>query len=312
MSSSMPKVATGRVSLACSRKRRFCSVSLASYATGAQIRIKQDDTLSPMLVTTTASWLVLVPLAYLLPRLAGLEADGIWLALTLGWIVQAALMGLRAIYVFTHDSIFLGEDGPTHQPISHLLTLRAIPNVTVLRPADANETAQAWKLAIENTSGPTAISLTRQKLPILQQAVDAGTEGVARGGYVVSDCEGVPDVLLLATGSEVALAMEAQQLLAADGTAARVVSLPSWELFEAQPAAYRDSVLPPEVTARVGVEMGIEQGWEKYVGPCSQGKGGRFLGMTGFGVSAPYQKLLQRYGFTADNIATQAKAAMGR
>jgi transketolase len=214
----------------------------------------------------------------------------------------AALMGLRAIYVFTHDSIFLGEDGPTHQPISHLMTLRAIPNVTVLRPADANETAQAWKLAIENTSGPTAISLTRQKLPILQQAIDAGSEGVERGGYVISDCEGEPEVLLLATGSEVALAMDAQRLLAADGTATRVISLPCREIFDRQEPEYRDRVLPPTVRKRLSIEAGITLGWDRWVGAE-----GDSIGIDRFGASAPASDLAEAYGFTAEAVAHRVR-----
>ncbi len=214
----------------------------------------------------------------------------------------AALMGLRTIYVFTHDSIFLGEDGPTHQPISHLLALRAIPNLTVVRPADANETAQAWRLAIENTSGPTAISLTRQKLPVLEATGENAAEGVARGGYVISDCEGEPDALLLATGSEVALAIEAQGRLAEEGVAARVVSLPCREIFERQERAYRDEVLPPSVVKRLSIEAGVTLGWERWIGAE-----GASVGVDRFGASAPGSALAEAYGFTADAIVGRVK-----
>jgi transketolase len=212
----------------------------------------------------------------------------------------AALMGLRVVYVMTHDSIFLGEDGPTHQPISQLMALRAIPNLTVIRPADANETAQAWKVALENTAGPTVLALTRQKLPILQATAEAN--GVDRGGYVLSDCEGTPDLILIATGSEVALALAAQQRLAEDGTAVRVVSLPSWELFEAQDAAYREKVLPPSVTRRLSLEAGVTLGWDRYIGAA-----GEAFGVDRFGASAPAGDLAQAYGFTADNIVDLAR-----
>ena len=154
--------------------------------------------------------------------------------------------------------------------------------------------------------------LTRQNLPTIDRDKYASAAGVAKGGYILADSDGTPDVILIGTGSEVAICLEAREKLAAEGIAARVVSLPSWELFEDQTQEYRDSVLPPEVTARVGVEMAIEMGWEKYLGPSIQGKGGRFLGMSYFGISGPYQKLLERYGFTAENIAAEAKAAMGR
>ena len=213
----------------------------------------------------------------------------------------AALMGLPVIYVFTHDSIMVGEDGPTHQPVEHLPSLRAMPGLVLLRPADANETAAAWRVALEHRDGPVALVLSRQKLPILE-GVDP--EGVARGAYVLADAED-PRVLLLATGSEVEVALGAQKLLAEEGIAARVVSMPSWELFEAQPRAYRDSVLPPEITARVAVEAATPLGWDRYVGPE-----GAVIGMTRFGASAPYQVLAREFGFTAENVAAQAKACL--
>jgi len=172
----------------------------------------------------------------------------------------AALMKLRSIYVFTHDSIGVGEDGPTHQPVEQAAALRAVPKLVVIRPADATETAGAWRVAMTH-DGPVALLLTRQAVPVL-----AGTGEVAKGGYVLADADGRPDVVLIATGSEVAVALGARDLLAARDVKARVVSLPSWELFDAQPRAYRDAVLPPDVLARVAVEAGIPQGWHKYLG----------------------------------------------
>ena len=208
----------------------------------------------------------------------------------------AALMKLRSIYVFTHDSIGVGEDGPTHQPIEHAASLRAIPRLTVIRPADANETASAWRVAMTRR-GPTALLLTRQALPVL-----AGTDDVACGGYVLADCDGRPDVILIATGSEVPLALEARGELAGRDLKARVVSLPSWELFDAQPQAYRESVLPPSVLARVAVEAGVAQGWEKYTGAF-----GAVVGIENrFGASAPLKVLMEKLGFTAANVAAKA------
>jgi transketolase len=208
----------------------------------------------------------------------------------------ASLMGLRSIYVFTHDSVGVGEDGPTHQPIEHAASLRAVPRLTVIRPADANETASAWRVAMTRR-GPTALLLTRQALPVL-----AGTDDVAYGGYVLADAEGRPDVVLIATGSEVSLAVEARLLLLERGVRARVVSLPSWELFEAQPQAYRDSVIPPSVLARVAVEAGVAQGWERYTGPF-----GAVVAIEGrFGASAPPRVVMEKLGFTAQNVAARA------
>ena len=208
----------------------------------------------------------------------------------------AALMKLRSIYVFTHDSIGVGEDGPTHQPIEHAASLRAIPTLTVIRPADANETASAWRVAMTRR-GPTALLLTRQALPVL-----AGTDDVAYGGYVLADADGRPDVILIATGSEVPLALEARAELAGRGIKARVVSLPSWELFDAQPQAYRDTILPPSVLARVAVEAGVPQGWEKYTGAF-----GAVVGIENrFGASAPIKVVMEKLGFTAANVAAKA------
>jgi transketolase len=208
----------------------------------------------------------------------------------------ASLMEVRSIFVFTHDSIGLGEDGPTHQPIEQAAALRAIPRLTVIRPADANETASAWRVAMTRR-GPTALLLTRQAVPVL-----AGTQDVARGGYVLADADGTPDVILIGTGSEVSVALEARQLLAGRGIKARVVSLPSWELFEQQTREYRDSVLPPKVLARVAVEAGVPQGWERYVGPF-----GTVVGIRNeFGASAPLKVVMEKYGFTPANVAAKA------
>jgi transketolase len=215
----------------------------------------------------------------------------------------AAMMGLQALYVFTHDSIGLGEDGPTHQPIEHLMNLRAVPGLTVIRPADATETAEAWKAALLNNKGPTALVFTRQKLPVLDRADFAPASGLQQGAYVLwQETEGPPEVILIGTGSEVHLALEAGMQLASEGIAVRVVSMPSWELFDRQPASYRDSVLPPPVKARVAVEAGIKLGWEHYVG-----LDGAAVGMEHFGASAPIEVLYERFGITAANVVAQAK-----
>lgn len=215
----------------------------------------------------------------------------------------AALMGLPVFYVLTHDSIGVGEDGPTHQPIEHLASLRAIPNLLVIRPADANEVAEAYRVILSRKDRPSVLVLTRQNLPTLDRAKYASAEGVRRGGYVLADApDGKPDVILIGTGSEVSLCLGAYERLVADGVNARVVSLPCWELFDAQPAEYRDSVLPPKVTRRVAVELGVKQGWEKYLGPD-----GQFVGMCGFGASAPVSVLLKHYGFTVEQIVAAAK-----
>ena len=218
----------------------------------------------------------------------------------------AALMRQPAIYVYTHDSIFLGEDGPTHQPISQLLSLRAIPGLTVLRPADACETAQAWRVALDNRTGPTALSLTRQKLPILAACAERAATGVARGAYVLEDPDGEPELILIATGSEVALAVEARAALAERNVAARVVSMPSWELFDAQDESYRDAVLPPGITKRLAIEAGSPLGWERYVGGD-----GAVVGIDGYGASAPYADLVEHYGFNAPAVVERALALLG-
>ncbi len=220
----------------------------------------------------------------------------------------AAMMGLGTIYVYTHDSIGLGEDGPTHQPVEHLMGLRSVPNLTLIRPADANETAVAWRAAIENRHGPTALALTRQKLPVFDRSKYASAEGLAQGGYVMGESPtGRIDVILIATGSEVSVAVEAQDRLAAEGIGARVVSLPSWELFDKQPREYRDEVLPPNISARVAIEAGVTFGWAKYVGDK-----GDVIGLDRFGASAPYQALMENFGFTAANMAERAKALLAR
>ena len=206
----------------------------------------------------------------------------------------AALMGQQVIYVFTHDSIGLGEDGPTHQPVEHLATLRALPNLFVVRPADANETAAAWQTALTRRDGPTALILTRQAVPTLDPAVRAGA---ARGGYVLRDATDA-QAIILATGSEVEIALAAADLLAQRGVAARVVSLPCWELFAQQDAAYRESVLPAALTARVAIEAATSFGWERFVGTA-----GRVLGIDSFGASGPYKELYRHFGLTAERVA---------
>ncbi len=219
----------------------------------------------------------------------------------------AALSHHPVIYVFTHDSIGLGEDGPTHQPVEHLAALRAIPNLWVIRPADANETVAAWQIALERSDGPTALILSRQKLPVLDQTL-ASADGVRRGAYVLRDADnGAPQIILMASGSEVALALAAQTALTTHGVAARVVSFPSWELFALQPPEYRDTVLPPSVRARLAIEAGVSQGWERWVGDS-----GDCVSVETFGASAPYQILFQQYGFTTDSIVTRALAVLER
>jgi transketolase len=223
-------------------------------------------------------------------------------------IRMAALMGLPVFYVFTHDSIGVGEDGPTHQPIEHLASLRAIPNLLVIRPADANEVAEAYKVIMQSKTQPAALVLTRQNLPTLDRTKYASAEGVQRGGYVLIDAaDGKPEVILIGTGSEVSLCLAAYEKLTAEGVKARVVSMPCWELFDAQPADYQESVLPSDVTRRVGVELGVKQGWEKYIGRC-----GAFVGMNGFGASAPIEKLLKHFGITADHVVSEAKRLCGK
>ncbi len=220
----------------------------------------------------------------------------------------AAMMGLQTIYVYTHDSIGLGEDGPTHQPIEQLAGLRSVPNLTVIRPADANESAIAWKVAIENRHGPTALAFTRQKLPIFDRTRFAPAEGLEKGAYVLNDPPaGKIDVILIATGSEVSLAVDSQAKLAEEGIAARVVSMPSWELFERQSPEYRESVLPAASTARLAIEAAVSMGWAKYVGLK-----GEVISMERFGASAPYQVLMEKFGFSVANVVAKAKALLAR
>jgi transketolase len=221
----------------------------------------------------------------------------------------AALSGAHVIYVWTHDSIALGEDGPTHQPVEHLAGLRAIPNMVVLRPADATETIEAWKVALHHTAGPVGLVLTRQKIPVLDRTILASAGGVARGAYVLIEAGPGPhlELILIATGSEVSLALEAHRRLVEEGVRSRVVSMPSWELFEAQSVEYRDSVLPPAVQARVSIEAGSPFGWERYVGPS-----GAIISVHGFGASAPGPVVMAHFGFTVDHVVTAAKAVLAR
>jgi transketolase len=210
----------------------------------------------------------------------------------------AALMEQRVIYVFTHDSVFLGEDGPTHQPVEHLAALRAIPNLHVIRPADANEVSIAWQLAIERKHGPTALIFTRQAVPTFDRSKLASADGVRKGGYVLIDSEGKPDVILIATGSEVQLAVGAQAELLKQNVKARVVSLPCWELFDEQPQDYRDSVLPPSITKRLSIEAGVSFGWSKYAAES--------LSIDRFGASAPAKVIAEKFGFTIENVVKRA------
>jgi transketolase len=221
----------------------------------------------------------------------------------------SALMEIPTIHIFTHDSIGVGEDGPIHQPVEQLASLRAIPGLIVLRPADANEVVEAWRVIMQLRHEPVVLILTRQNLPTLDRARYASAEGVARGAHVLADADGgKPEVLLLATGSEVSMCIDAYEALKADGIAARVVSMPSWELFEHQDQAYRDRVIPPEVTARVAVEKGSILGWTLHVGLQ-----GEIIGMRTFGASAPLKELQRKFGFLPENIVhaarTQAKGA---
>jgi len=220
----------------------------------------------------------------------------------------AALMKLHVIHVFTHDSIALGEDGPTHQPVEQLAALRAIPNLTLIRPGDANETAVAWRVALQTKGRPVLLVLTRQNVPTLDRERMASADGLRRGAYVLFDTPGKkPELILIASGSEVGLIVEAAKRLEEEGVAVRCVSMPSWELFEALPQAERDEVLPPSVTARLAVELGISQGWERYVGAR-----GDMLGIETFGASAPAEVLLKEYGFTVDAVCQRAKALLAR
>jgi transketolase len=220
----------------------------------------------------------------------------------------AALMGLHVVHVFTHDSIAVGEDGPTHQPVEQLANLRAIPNIVVIRPGDANETAVAWRVALESRERPVLLVLTRQTLPTLDRSRYGAADGLRHGAYVLSDApNGRPELILLASGSEVSLILAAAECLQQEGIAVRCVSMPSWELFEALPQSDRDAVLPSSVGARLAVELGVPQGWERYTGAR-----GDVLGVERFGASAPAAVLLREYGFTVDNVCARAKALLAR
>jgi transketolase len=219
----------------------------------------------------------------------------------------AAMMGLKVIYVFTHDSIGLGEDGPTHQPIEQLAALRAIPNFTLIRPGDANETAEAWRFAIKHNEGPVALALSRQGVPTLDRNTFASAEGLHRGAYVIKDGEKAsPDIILIASGSEVALALEAADELESRNLSVRVVSMPSWRLYDMQPESYRHEVLLPDVWARVAIEAGGTQGWHRYVG-----ERGEIIGMSRFGASAPSKVLYEKFGFTVDKVVEKALGLLG-
>ena len=219
----------------------------------------------------------------------------------------ASIMGVHAVFVFTHDSVFLGEDGPTHEPVEQLAACRAIPHLSVIRPGDANETAVAWRVALEH-KGPTALLLTRQALPIIDRTKYASAEGLEKGAYVLADAKDrAPELILIATGSEVAPSLEAYEKLTAEGVAARLVSMPSWDLFEKQTQSYRDEVLPPSVTARLAVEAASPFGWERWVGPK-----GAVHGIDHFGASAPYKVIAEHWGFTGTHIAKRAHEVLGR
>lgn len=220
-----------------------------------------------------------------------------------GAIRLAALTEAPVTYVFTHDSIGLGEDGPTHQPVEQVTALRAIPNLTVIRPGDANETVEAWRLAMKKMKGPVALILTRQKLPTIDQNKYAGAHNLKKGGYILSEPNGVPDIILIATGSELQLAVGALEILTNERINVRVVSMPSWELFEEQEITYRNEVLPPNITQRLAIEAGVSFGWYKYVGLA-----GGVIGIDQFGLSAPGEEVMETFGFTVENVCDKARA----
>jgi transketolase len=220
----------------------------------------------------------------------------------------SAIMHQPVLFVLTHDSIGLGEDGPTHQPIEHLCAMRAIPRMIVIRPGDANEVAEAYRALLKISDRPVSLVLSRQNVPTLDRTKYGPAAGVAQGAYILADAPGgKPEVILIATGTELDIAVKAHEKLAAAGVKSRLVSMPSWELFDQQDEAYRQRVLPPEVTARVAVEAGVKQGWERYLG-----ERGRFVGMSSFGASAPAGKLYEHFGITSDNVVAAAQAARGR
>jgi transketolase len=213
----------------------------------------------------------------------------------------ASISEIKPIYIFTHDSIGVGEDGPTHQPIEHLAALRSIPGVVVLRPSDANETAEAWKFALEHKGSPVALALTRQNLTIVDRTVYASAEGVSRGAYILKETDGEPEIIIMASGSEVDLALASSNVLEEKGTKTRVVSFPSWEIFEMQSEEYKNSVLPKNIKARISIEAGISQGWEKYVG-----FDGKTIAIDHYGASAPQNVLFEKFGFTVERVAKDA------
>lgn len=217
----------------------------------------------------------------------------------------SALMKLRTIFVFTHDSIGLGEDGPTHQPIEQLATLRAIPNVIVIRPADPNETTEAWRFAIKHKGGPVLLVLTRQKIDCFDRKSLASAAELSKGAYILKDSPSQPDIILMASGSEVGLIMKASKKLEEEGIKTRVVSFPSWEIFEMQSDDYKRKVLPSEIKTRLAVEAGVKQGWEKYVG-----EKGDVICMNSFGASAPEKVLFEKFGFTVENVINKAKETL--
>jgi transketolase len=219
----------------------------------------------------------------------------------------SAIMELPTIYIFTHDSIGVGEDGPTHQPIEHLASLRAIPGLITIRPGDANEVVEAWRVIMERHHDPVVLVLSRQNLPTLDRTKYGAASGLARGAYVLADCAGAPEVILIGTGSEVALCVDAHERLGKEDIRSRVVSMPSWDLFDRQPESYRNEVLPPSITARVAVEQASTFGWGRYVGLA-----GEVIGMRTFGASAPLKVLQKKFGFTPDNVVAAARRAVGR
>jgi transketolase len=218
----------------------------------------------------------------------------------------SAIMELGTVWVFTHDGIGVGEDGPTHEPVEHYAALRAIPHMLFIRPCDANETVEAWRVAIANRHRPTCLALTRQNVPTLDRTRFAPAVELARGGYVLNPGVTKPDVLLIATGSEVQYIVSAAEQLAASGTAVRLVSMPCWELFDEQPAEYRNAVLPPEVGARVAIETGTSLGWHRWVGPR-----GRIIAIDRFGASAPGPEVAKRLGFTVEHVVATAREVLG-
>ncbi|MEJ2507424.1 MAG: transketolase C-terminal domain-containing protein, partial [Ignavibacteriaceae bacterium] len=219
----------------------------------------------------------------------------------------ASISGVKVIYVFTHDSVGLGEDGPTHQPVEHFAALRAIPKLVFIRPSDATETVEAWKVAIEHKGSPVALILTRQKLPVFDRKKLASAENLNKGAYIIKEAKDNPQVILMASGSEVYLAIDAAEKLQEEGINVRVVSFPSWELFEKQDSKYKSQVLPEFIKARVAIEAGISLGWKRYVGDL-----GEVISIEKFGASAPYTTIFENYGFTPENIVNTAKKVLNK